>query len=88
MNLLNKATKMIDKVGHNLAHKEGQDGWGQIFGGVGGQPFEFGGQEYSLVGVRGRYGAFITGLQFRFVDLSTSQFHETPELGADGGQHF
>lgn len=68
----------MDKVGHNLTCKEGADNWGHITGGVGGSPFEFGGPQYSLIGVRGRYGAFIDGLQFRFVDEKTGTNFDTP----------
>ena len=30
MNYLNKATKFLDKVGHNMGHKEGMEGWDLI----------------------------------------------------------
>lgn len=88
MNMLNKAANFLDKVGHNLAQKEGEDGWSHICGGVEGKPFEFLNLRYMLVGIRGRNGQFIHSLQFLFVDTQTGQFQETPEVGGQGGQMF
>ncbi len=56
MDLFKKAGNFIDKVSHNLSHKEGENGWSVICGGFGGGPFEYMNPNYSLVAVRGKYG--------------------------------
>lgn len=69
MNLLETATKYIDKYSHNLIRNEQGHGWSHICGGVDGQEFLFGQPGYELVGVKGRYSTCIHGLQFLFYDI-------------------
>ena len=66
----------------------GQSYWSDYIGGNGGGPKEFIGQNYSLVAVRGRFGAAVDAIQFLFKDINTGQFFETGMWGGSGGGDF
>jgi hypothetical protein len=61
--------------------------WSQQYGQNGGHtPYLVQNQNYSLVGVRGRFGDVLDSIQFLFIDITTGQYHESPKLGGNGGE--
>lgn len=88
MDILNSASKYIDKYSHNLSINEQGSGWSHICGGVDGRPFQFASRHYTLVGVKGRYASYINGLQFLFYDTKEEKFVESPPFGQITGERF
>ena len=84
----NYATGFLQKLEHNVTHKEGSDGWSHICGGLGGHPFEFVNTNYQLVGVKGKAANYVNQLQFLFRDAHTGQFQTTPAVGKPMGHDF
>lgn len=62
--------------------------WTPAFGGNGGEPFEVFNDDFSVLGVKGRFGDWIDQLSFDFNNVKSGEYETSEEIGGNGGEEF